>query len=638
VTDLESIAAGTDSDGLGRPMVDPWGNLLGAFQRALWSGDLHDAERIAAEAFRTDAGLTGVYERMITPALHQVGNLWSTGELTVADEHLATEVTLRAMAGVFALAEARSVATTSRRCVVTATAEGERHGVGLRMASDALELAGHEVVHCGVDTPVEDLAALALSARADAVAISFTMASSGDSLAATAEHLALELPGLPLLVGGQGLPAYIPDGPVTRVGSLDELVALVDALPARQIAPAAARRPINPLAPRPRAIRPPEAYPAPAERPDLGSAHLRALLAGSDDALALLDQGGAVTAWNPAAEALFGHSAEAALGRHVDSLVVAPERSRSIRRCLREAMAGETVESRESHTSPDDGSPLTVLLRLLPVHEAGESRGAALIARDVTHRREAAEFVESHGRLWHNRIEHALAEDRFVLAAQPVIDLATDEVDHCELLLRLRMGGKIVMPGEFIPPAERSGQIRAIDTWVAEAGIELATEHPIAINLSGASLSSPSLPKTIESTLARVGVDPDRVTFEITETAAAENIEEAAGLVTGLRDLGCRVALDDFGTGFGSFTYLSRLPVTELKIDNEFARGVRTGVAERRVIDAVVSVGKAFGIRTVAEGVEDEETLAILREAGVDLGQGWLFGKPRLVDTEVEAA
>jgi PAS domain S-box-containing protein len=638
VTDLESIAAGTDSDGLGRPMVDPWGALLGAFQRALWSGDFHDAERIAAEAFSADTGLAGVYERMIAPALHQVGVLWSTGELTVADEHLATEATLRAMASVFALAEARPVATSARRRVVAATAEGERHGVGLRMAADALELAGHEVVHCGIDTPVEDLAALAASTRADAIAISFTMASSGDSLAVTAERLGEELPGLPLLVGGQGLPARLPDGPVIPVGSLDELVAVVDALPPRRVAAPPPRQRPNPLAPRPRAARPPEPS-APAEaRPDPGAAHLGALLAGSDDALALLDEGGTVVAWNPAAEALFGHSAEAAIGRHVDALVVPPERSRSIRRCLREAMAGERVETRESLPSPDDGSPLTVLLRLLPVHEAGESRGAALIARDVTHRREAAEFGESQGRLWHNRIEHALAEDRFVLAAQPVIDLGTDEVDHCELLLRMRMGGKIVMPGEFIPPAERSGQIRAIDAWVAEAGIELATEHPIAINLSGASLSSTTLPRTIEATLARVGVDPDRVTFEITETAAAENIEEAAALVSGLRDLGCRVALDDFGTGFGSFTYLSRLPVTELKIDNEFARGVRTGVAERRVIDAVVSVGQAFGIRTVAEGVEDEETLAILREAGVDLGQGWLFGKPRLVDTQVEAA
>ena len=304
-----------------------------------------------------------------------------------------------------------------------------------------------------------------------------------------------------------------------------------------------------------------------------------------------------------------------------------------VRRRRREAVAGRTIEVHETHTSPADGAERTILMRLAPVRESAAVTGVAMIARDITDRHGRDGEDDGDGRrLWHHRIEHALAEDRFVLAAQPIIDLETDAVDHCELLLRLRMGGRIVMPGDFIPPAERSGQIRAIDLWVAEHGIELAASHPIAVNLSGASLANQSLLDAIEATLGRVGVDPDRVTFEITETAAAENIEAATALVVRLRELGCRVALDDFGTGFGSFTYLSRLPVTELKIDNEFARGVRTGVAERRVIDAVVSVGQAFGIRTVAEGVEDEETLAILREAGIDLGQGWHFGRPQLVD------
>jgi PAS domain S-box-containing protein len=637
VSDPGAISTAYDMDGLGAaPLAsDPWGDLLECFRQALWAGDLAGAEDVATKAFRRGEGVAAVYERMITPALHQVGALWSSGELTVADEHLATEATLRAMAGVFALADPRELPADTRRSIVTATADGERHGVGLRMAADALELAGHEVIHCGVDTPLDDLVGLATSSRADAVAISFTMACSGDGLAATAARIWSAAPTMPLIVGGQGIPSHLPCGPLTRVDSLTELIATVDALsPRLPRSPRPVKR-TNPLVTRRPSGRHLELAPSTPPAPTGPSTgHLMAAFEAGHDAIATLDPSGTVTGWNRAAEELYGRPAAAAIGSSLARLIASPQDARALRRRLRDALAGTTTEAHEPHLSPVDGSTHELLVRLVPVRESERISGAVMIARDVTERRgpNLEEESEASRRLWHQRIEHALAEDRFVLASQPILDLATNEVDHCELLLRMRMGGRIVMPGDFIPPAERSGQIRTIDAWVAERGIELAPTCPVAMNLSGASLSNRSLLDTIEATLRRVAVDPGRVTFEITETAAAENLAEAAALVTRLRELGCRVALDDFGTGFGSFTYLSKLPVTELKIDNEFARGVRTGDAERRVIDAVVSVGEAFDIRTVAEGIEDTETLAIIREAGVDLGQGWLFGKPTLVE------
>jgi EAL domain-containing protein (putative c-di-GMP-specific phosphodiesterase class I)/methanogenic corrinoid protein MtbC1 len=638
MTDL-MVAFGTDSDGFASPLDTSrrWQEHVDAYQRALWAGDHREAERVARRALDLGEGLAAVYERVITPAMHQVGVLWSTGELTAADEHTATEATQRAMAGVYALADEFPVHASARRCIVTTTAEGERHGVGLRMAADTLELAGHDVVHCGVDTPTDDLIALARSSRADAVAISFTMASSGDNLAATAARIWRTLPGLPLLVGGQGLPGRLPEGPIEAIGGLEEMIEAADRLPVRRLdgRPVECRDPFVAAATVSLSA---EVAARPAPRPEKPTPnYLRAIFDGADEAMATLDSDGIVTSWNRGAELLWGRPAAVAIGSQLGSLGGAPTRSRMLRRRFREVMAGTTVEARETDISPIDFSERELALRFIPVREGDEIAGAALIAREVGPARAAVE-AQAGGcdhRLWHNRIEHALAEDRFVFSSQPIVDLATDEVDHCELLLRMKMGGRTVMPGEFIPPAERSGQIREIDLWVAKRGIELATEHPVAINLSGASLSSHALIATIEDTLARVEADPEKITFEITETAAAQNVEEAAALVSRLRELGCRVALDDFGTGFGSFTYLSRLPVTELKIDGEFTRGIRDGAAEGRVVDAVVSVGRAFGIRTVAEGVEDAGTLAILREAGVDLGQGWLFGKPAPIETAV---
>ena len=173
------------------------------------------------------------------------------------------------------------------------------------------------------------------------------------------------------------------------------------------------------------------------------------------------------------------------------------------------------------------------------------------------------------GLTWVERIRRALDEHLFVLYAQPILNLASGRVSHVELLLRMRgEQGDVVLPGAFLPPAERFGLIQEIDRWVVREAVQLiadqhargqAIETLVAINLSGRSVGDPGLPDLIEQELAARGVGAASLVFEITETSAIANMEEARRFADRLAKLGCRLALDDFGAGFGSFYYLRRV-------------------------------------------------------------------------------
>jgi EAL domain-containing protein (putative c-di-GMP-specific phosphodiesterase class I) len=188
------------------------------------------------------------------------------------------------------------------------------------------------------------------------------------------------------------------------------------------------------------------------------------------------------------------------------------------------------------------------------------------------------------------------------------------------------------MPGQFLPQAEAHNLIGDIDRWVVEEGMRLAATGRVSINLSGASMGDPKLLRHIQHLSSECGIDPSNVIFEVTETAAVEDLEVARQFVRRLVGAGFGFALDDFGTGFGSFTYLKRLPVDYLKIDIEFVRDLTTNPANRHLVRAIVSLAQAFGVRTIAEGVEDEETLDLLREERVDFAQGFYLGPPAAID------
>ncbi|WP_053227462.1 EAL domain-containing protein [Solirubrobacter soli] len=238
---------------------------------------------------------------------------------------------------------------------------------------------------------------------------------------------------------------------------------------------------------------------------------------------------------------------------------------------------------------------------------------------------------------WADQIRRALDEDRFVLYCQPILELASDSITQYELLLRM-IGddGEIIMPAAFIDTAERFGLIQEIDQWVARKAIHLLAEHDVRleVNVSGKSMGDLAIPELVEREIALTGIDPSRLVFEITETAAIANMEQARAFAERLTRLGCRFALDDFGAGFSSFYYLKYLPLDYLKIDGDFIRSLTSSVTDQLVVKSMVDIARGMGMKTIAEFVEAEETVCMLREKGVDYSQGYYHGAPRPVATE----
>jgi diguanylate cyclase (GGDEF)-like protein/PAS domain S-box-containing protein len=242
---------------------------------------------------------------------------------------------------------------------------------------------------------------------------------------------------------------------------------------------------------------------------------------------------------------------------------------------------------------------------------------------------------------WVERIRTALEEDRFTLHAQPVVEAVSGEITQLELLVRMHgPDGELIMPGSFLPIAERFGLIGEIDRWVVTEAIRVLAKqsrngrHPkVEINLSGHSLGDPGLAALIDSELRSADVDPTQLVFEVTETAAIGNIEAAQHFAEHLAELGCRFALDDFGAGFGSFYYLKHLPFDFIKIDGEFVRNVTKDNTDRLVVTAVVELARGLGKRTIAEFVADEATVTALGDLGVDYLQGFHLGKPAPIES-----
>ena len=234
---------------------------------------------------------------------------------------------------------------------------------------------------------------------------------------------------------------------------------------------------------------------------------------------------------------------------------------------------------------------------------------------------------------WADRIRDAIDQERLVVYAQPIFDLRKQCVAREELLVRmLDENDDVIPPSSFLPTAERLGLIAEIDRLVLAKAIEMAgRSQPIAVNVSGASLSDPRLIGDVQAAIAN-GLNPAWLDFEITETAAISNMEHARLFARTVTEMGCGLGLDDFGTGFSSFSYLKDLPIQHLKIDIEFIRELRSSPTDQRLVQAMVQFAKAFGQETVAEGVEDSETLALVRAFEVDYAQGFHIGEPTLVD------
>lgn len=278
-----------------------------------------------------------------------------------------------------------------------------------------------------------------------------------------------------------------------------------------------------------------------------------------------------------------------------------------------------------------------------------QADAACYMAKDMGRNRihvyhgEDASLVRRQGEMqWVTRIYQALEQDRFTLFAQSIIPLDQTPSIHYELLIRMKNDdGELIPPGAFLPAAERYNLIEKLDAWVIENAFRMLSEnsafleaiHFISINLSGQSMTRPDILEFIIAQLEKYSIPPDKVCFEITETTAITNLSTATGVISTLKERGCRFALDDFGSGLSSFGYLKNLPVDFLKIDGMFVKDIVDDPIDRAMVKSINEIGQVMGMGTIAEFVENDEIKGMLREIGVNYAQGYGIAKPIAFET-----
>jgi diguanylate cyclase (GGDEF)-like protein/PAS domain S-box-containing protein len=232
-------------------------------------------------------------------------------------------------------------------------------------------------------------------------------------------------------------------------------------------------------------------------------------------------------------------------------------------------------------------------------------------------------------------ITSALQNDRLILYYQRIEPLRQELPAHAEILLRLEDEvGNIMLPGTFIPAAERFNLMPEIDRWVIRNALQKLGEgkqykdSSYAINLSGLSLSQENLANQVITLLQETGVDPEKICFEITETAAIGSLDKAKAFIQSMHDLGVKVALDDFGAGLSSFAYLRELDADYLKIDALFVRNLDRDKRDLAVVRSIMEVARVHGMQTIAEFVHKPEITETLIQTGIDYGQGFALHQP----------
>ena len=374
--------------------------------------------------------------------------------------------------------------------------------------------------------------------------------------------------------------------------------------------------------------------------------YLRAVTDSMGQGLFTIDLEGRLSYMNDVAQSQLGWTQKELQGRVMHDVIhsrtrdgsVFPREECPIRRARRDRV---TVRVEDDLFITRGGGHLPVAYTASPFHTDEGAEGCIVVFDDISDRKKREEQLqrEADKLPWIRRIADALANDRFELYGQPIIDIRTGAVAQCELLLRMHdPDGGVVAPGEYLHIAEQFGQIGAIDRWViSEAAAIAATGRPVEVNVSARSIGDPAVIDHIEDCIRDAGADPANIVFEITETTLVEDEDAAREFAARLRALGCKLALDDFGTGYGTFTYLKHLPVDFLKVDVEFVRDLATNAGSRHVVQAVVALARGFGLKTVAEGVEDARTLALLTTLGVDFAQGFHIGRPAPLDPYPQA-
>jgi PAS domain S-box-containing protein len=355
------------------------------------------------------------------------------------------------------------------------------------------------------------------------------------------------------------------------------------------------------------------------------------------EGLYALDAEGRVSFLNRSASEMLGWTEDEVRGRRAHDLIHYLHRDGSAypeENCpvLKVRTDCRTLRVADDAFIRKDGTLLPVCYSASPLQDdTGAVAGVVVVFRDAAVDAEQRQRVqqELEALAWLGRVRDALEDDRLCLYTQPIIPL-TGGTPSEELLVRLiTTTGEVIPPGMFLPVAERYGLVADVDRWVLRRAIERAAAgYRVEVNVSAWTIAHDDLIPLIDRLLTETGADPANLVIEITETALMQDLAAGREFADGLKALGCGLALDDFGTGYASFTYLKSMPLTYLKIDVEFVRDLAESEANRHVVDAIVSLAKGFGYQTIAEGVEDERTLTILRQRGVDYAQGFHIGPP----------
>jgi diguanylate cyclase (GGDEF)-like protein/PAS domain S-box-containing protein len=318
-----------------------------------------------------------------------------------------------------------------------------------------------------------------------------------------------------------------------------------------------------------------------------------------------------------------------------------------------QASVARTVEKIQKAMEPPtliDGSPLDIEVNMgiavYPQH--GEDPNVLLSRADVAMRMAKTEvsgfcmYESSHDPYSRRRLNllgelrQAIAQNELVLYYQPQVDIASGKVMGVEALVRWpRTGEDMVSPLEFIPLAEQTGLIRPLTLWILEQAVQQCDrwrtagfDLMVSVNLSARNLLDPTLPDVLAKMLVACQLKADCLMLEVTESAVMLQPERALQVMERLHEMGVRLSVDDFGTGYSSLAYLKKLPVSELKIDQSFVFGMVTNDNDGIIVRSTIDLAHNLGLKVVAEGIEDRETLRLLEILGCDTGQGYLFARP----------
>jgi EAL domain-containing protein (putative c-di-GMP-specific phosphodiesterase class I) len=233
-----------------------------------------------------------------------------------------------------------------------------------------------------------------------------------------------------------------------------------------------------------------------------------------------------------------------------------------------------------------------------------------------------------------SNVKNALKNDKFILYLQPIVELGSNTVSHYEALIRLKdEDNKFIPPSDFIPIAEKFGFISEIDKWVFKTVLNILKDNPqikIFINLSAISLTDKSLLEFMEENLnlLQLNTTDFRLGIEITETAASKNFSISESWINKFKKMGCLIAIDDFGVGYTSFSYLRSLPVDYIKIDGSLIKNIDSDKDFEAIVQAINTLGEVLDKKIIAEYVENDSVLDVLKKIGIFYGQGYFLGLP----------